>query len=142
MFWRKSRPWNNLGADTTLRIIAENVDLAGQLDPALSQHHLGLTQLLVAEKRWEAAAGFELTAEMVVTIAANASIPILGLDVWVYRMVKGIIVHPSTTVSSGLRSGPGAGTVRDEPMAVVGVATPFQSCHSRAAGVHRTLDGD
>ena len=116
--------WADLEPDVVRTVVRKNVALAGHLDAELAARHLALTHQLVEDKQWEAAAGFELTAEMVVTIAANAAILILGLDPWVYRMVKGVIVHPSSTVSHGLRSGPGAGTVSDESMAVVGVATP------------------
>ncbi len=105
-------------------IVQRDVALARRLEPELAAHHLALTQELVEEKGWEAAAGFELTPEMIAIIAANAALPILGLDPWVYRMVKSVIVHPSATVAHGMRSGPGAGTVSDGAMAVVGVATP------------------
>ena len=105
-------------------VVQRNVALATGLDPESAARHLALTQHLINEKSWEAAAGFDLSDEMIMTIAANAALPILGLDLWVYRMVKGVIVHPSTMVSHGQRSGPGADTVSDAAMAVVGVATP------------------
>lgn len=124
MRWFKRSPWARLAAEQVYEFIDINVALARPLDPELKARHVALTQELVEEKQWEAAAGFELNAEIVVTIAANATIPILALDPWVYRMVKSVIVHPSTTFTHGLRSGPGAGTVSDAEMAVVGLATP------------------
>ena len=65
---------------------------------------------LLRSKRWEAISGYELTDEMLVTVAANAAIPVLSFDTWPYRQVKSIIIRPSAVVSSGVRSGPVAGT--------------------------------
>lgn len=124
MRWGRRRRKARLDPESVGRIVEANVALAAPLGAELRARHVALTQQLVEEKRWEAAAGFELSPEMIVIIAANAAIPILGLDPWVYRMVNSVIVHPSTTVAHGLRSGQGAGTVSDEAMAVVGVATP------------------
>lgn len=78
----------------------------------------------MADKRWEAAAGFSLTDQMIVTVAANATIPILGLGLFVYRQVNSIILHPTATITSGRRSGPTAGVVSDAEVHIVGLASP------------------
>ena len=105
-------------------MIAANVALAASLDPGQQARHVELTTNLIADKRWEAAAGFSLTDEMIATIAANAAIPILELGPWVYRQVNSIIVHPTMTISSGRRSGPSAGIESDADVPIVGLAGP------------------
>ena len=75
---------------------------------------------LVEDKRWEAAAGFELTDEIRVVIAAGAALLVLGLDLDWYRNVETIIVHPSTLHFNEPRPGP-AGTLGD-PVPLVGQA--------------------
>jgi Mlc titration factor MtfA (ptsG expression regulator) len=79
-----------------------------------------LMAALVEDKRWEAAAGFELTDEIRVVIAAGAARLILGLDLDWYRNVGTIIVHPSTLHFNEPRPGP-AGTFGD-PVPLVGQA--------------------
>lgn len=81
-----------------------------------------LMELLVRTKRWEAARGFELTDEIRVVIAAQASLLILGLGVEYYRAVSSIIVHPTTMMVRGVRPGPAAGVVTDAPLAILGQA--------------------
>src|SRR3954454_17938075 len=55
-----------------------------------------LADFIVASKRWEAARGFELTDDVVVTIAMEAAVLILGLDTSYFGKVTTIIVHPTT----------------------------------------------
>lgn len=80
---------------------------------------LALTQLV--ELRWEAAGGFELTAEIEVTIAAHASLLLLGLPFDVFAGVRTVLVHPTTLVLSGEHSQV-QGIVSDDPMAILGQA--------------------
>lgn len=81
-----------------------------------------LTSLLLVDKRWEAAQGFELTEEMRVTIAAQAALLVLGLDYGHYRNVTSIIVHPTTLVLTGPRAGPARGVLTDHPLSIIGQA--------------------
>lgn len=81
-----------------------------------------LMELLMRTKRWEAARGFELTDEIRVVIAAQASLLLLGLDIEYYRTVSSIIVHPTTMMLRGVRPGPAAGVVTDAPLAILGQA--------------------
>ncbi|HLF41500.1 MAG TPA: zinc-dependent peptidase, partial [Acidimicrobiia bacterium] len=78
--------------------------------------------LLLRHKRWEAAAGFELTEGMRVLIAGHAAVLILGLDFDWYRDVQAIIVHPSTITFTDVRPGPVQGVVTDSPMLISGQA--------------------
>jgi len=56
---------------------------------------------MVHETRWEAANGFELTDDIKVLVAAQASMLLLGLDLDEYPQLTSIIVHPSTVRLSG-----------------------------------------
>jgi Mlc titration factor MtfA (ptsG expression regulator) len=51
-------------------------------------------RILLKEKTWEGGGGLELTAEMQVTIAAEASLLLLGLDHEYYPNVESIVVYP------------------------------------------------
>lgn len=124
MKWPRKRETLVPADAETVAIIVANVALAGRLDEHRRKRLVGLTNSLIDSKRWEATGDLALTPDVVVTIAANAAIPILELQPWVYRNAHWIVVHPSTTVSRGLRSGPASGTVDDEPLAIVGSASP------------------
>jgi Mlc titration factor MtfA (ptsG expression regulator) len=79
--------------------------------------------MLVNGKRWEAAHGFELSDEIEVTIAAQASLLVLGLDAEAaYDDVGTILVHPTTVQLHGERSGPALGTRTDDVFPVLGLA--------------------
>jgi len=54
-----------------------------------------LVQVFVAEKRWEACGGLELTDEIRVTIAAMACVMLLGRDHDLFRDVASILVYPT-----------------------------------------------
>ena len=76
---------------------------------------------LLAGPRWEAAHGFELTDEIVVTIAAQAALLALELAPDAYRNVGTVLVHPTTITVEGARVvAPGLAT--DAPMAILGQA--------------------
>ncbi len=66
----------------------------------LTPDELDRMRMLVARfvhrTRWEAANGFRLTEEIRVSIAAQASMLLLGLDLDGYDDVTSVIVHPST----------------------------------------------
>jgi len=81
--------------------------------------HLALR--LVVDKHWEAAAGFELTDDIEVTIAAQAALLLLGLPDDSFDGVHAIIVHPTTQVLTGPHS-MHPGLVSDEPMPILGQA--------------------
>jgi Mlc titration factor MtfA (ptsG expression regulator) len=63
-----------------------------------------LGEYLVANKRWEAAKGFDLTDEVIVTIAMQAAVLLLGLDTDYFNKVTSVIVHPTTFAIPGPRA--------------------------------------
>lgn len=76
---------------------------------------------LVVGADWEAANGFEVTDEMIVTVAVQAALLILELPEDSYRDVRSVILHPSTVVLEGEHSQVD-GLVSDDPMPVEGQA--------------------
>jgi Mlc titration factor MtfA (ptsG expression regulator) len=78
------------------------------------QQRLGeLADSLVSAVRWEAARGFELTDEIVVTIAVQACVLILGLDSDYFAKVRTIIVHPTQFAIPGPRPSSISGALTD-----------------------------
>jgi Mlc titration factor MtfA (ptsG expression regulator) len=76
--------WPQLSADERSRL----GELAGEL---------------VTTKRWEAARGFVVTDEVIVTIAVQACVMILCLDIDYFGKVGSILVHPSVFKIPGPR---------------------------------------
>ena len=117
-----------------------------QLDQREQQRLLDTVEWLLSHKRWEAARGFELDDTVRVVIAAQAALLVLGLSTDHYRLVSGIIVHPSTLQTSGLQAGPVPGTVSADRLAVLGLAQsgrgPVAVAWDQAlAGAHRSQLG-
>jgi hypothetical protein len=71
---------------------------------------------LLATKRWEAAAGFDLTDEVRLVIASQAALPValLAGRERTYPNVRSIIVH-ADPIPGGEREGPVEGTWIDDP---------------------------
>ena len=124
MRWPFSRRQRQIDPAEVGEIVQRNVALAQRLDDD-DRDRLGvLTSELIDSKRWEAVAGVKLSNEILVTVAANAAVPILRLDSWPYRQVNSVIIWPTTTVTRGLRGGPSHGVVSDQPTAIIGQASP------------------
>ena len=94
--------WNRLDADETARMEQ-------------------LVARFMATTRWEAANGFELTEEIEVLIAAQASMLLLGLDLDGYDDVTSVIVHPSTVRLRGTHP-TGGGTFSSGTRTLAGLA--------------------
>ncbi len=52
-------------------------------------------RIFIAEREWEGCGGLEMTDEIKVTIAAQACLLVLALDLDLYRKVQTILVYPS-----------------------------------------------
>ena len=74
------------------------------LDQSERQRLAELAEFLVANKRWEGAKSFVMTDEVILTIAFQAAVLILGLDTDYFSKVTNIIVHPSTFAIPGVRA--------------------------------------
>ncbi len=79
---------------------------------------------LAASLRWEAARGFELTDEITMLVAAEASLIALERPDDSFREVRTVIVHPTTMVMAGQHSQV-SGVVSDDPTPIIGQANPF-----------------
>ncbi len=127
-------------------IVAEHLAVWSQLTEDEQQRLLVITDELLARKNWEAANGFALNDVVRVVIAAQAALLVLELDTDHYRLVSGIIVHPSTLRTAGPAAGPSTGTVRADRLAVLGLAQSGRGPIALAwdqslAGAHRTERG-
>lgn len=123
MHWhRKSEP-DGLDDPTVRTIIASNVAIASALSPSDLDQLVRLTLELIEDKRWEPIGPITLGKEVLVSIAANAAIPVLALGIDAYRNVRSILVHATTHTSTGLRAGPSPGVVTDTPISTVGQAS-------------------
>lgn len=89
--------------DTWEQIARRYVAYWQVLSPPEQARLAELAEHLIANKRWEAAKGFALTEEIVVVIALQASVLILGLDTDYFGKVTSIIVHPRTFAIRGPR---------------------------------------
>ncbi len=77
-------------------IIDANVPYTRTLDAQERKHLEELVQVFCAEKTFVGCGGLEIDDEIRVTIAANATILLLGLDHDLYQDVQSILVYPST----------------------------------------------
>jgi Mlc titration factor MtfA (ptsG expression regulator) len=127
-------------------LVAQHLAIWPLLDDEEQQRLLQITDELLSRKRWEAARGFDLDDRVRVVIAAQAALLVLGLSIDHYRLVSGIVVHPSTLQTSGVRAGPSLGTVTADRLAVLGLAQdgrgPVVVAWDQAlAGAHRRERG-
>ncbi|HYD97710.1 MAG TPA: M90 family metallopeptidase [Noviherbaspirillum sp.] len=76
----------------------ERLPFLDRLDAGERQRLKLLCEDLLARKTFTGAAGFELTDEVAVLIAAQAALPVLNLTLDLYDDMAGIIVYPSAFV--------------------------------------------
>lgn len=124
MWWRRNHRREELDAGVVADIVARNVAIAERMDDDAIERLCDLATHLVRHKEWEAIGGIDLTDEVLVTLAANAAIPILELGPDFYANVHAVLVHPTTRQTTGLRAGPTSGVVADDPVAIIGQASP------------------
>lgn len=93
------------------------------LSPSELERMRMLVARFVAETEWEAARNMDVTNEVQVVIAAQASMLLLGLEIDEYFDVSSVIVHRSTVRLSGSHRS-AAGTMSDAPQHLAGQATP------------------
>ncbi len=65
------------------------------LDDGERERLHGILRVIIAEKEWEGCAGFEITDEVKVVIAAQAALLVLSIEHDYFRRVKTILVYPS-----------------------------------------------
>lgn len=78
-----------------LEILERRVPYVERLDPEERTKLLGLVQIFLAEKSFEGAGGLEVDDEMRVTVAAQASVLLLGFeDPEVYPELARVVIYP------------------------------------------------
>lgn len=82
-------------------IVERNVSVFNRLQPEDQLELLGHTQILLAEKHFEGCGGLELTDEIRVTIAAQASVLLLHRETDYYPRLTSILVYPNAYVVPG-----------------------------------------
>ena len=85
-----------------------NVRLSHDLSPAVMARLKQATQIFIAEKFWEGCEGLEVTDEMKVTIAAQASLLLLGVEEFYFDNVSTILVYPTTIIRNSHDGSPAA----------------------------------
>lgn len=102
-----------------LRLLERNMPLYGRLSPLERERLEGHIQVFLAEKRFEGCGGLEITDEIRVTIAAQASLLLLEHDIGCYSDLRSILVYPTTVVPE-YADRLGHGGVIHEPGPVLG----------------------
>jgi hypothetical protein len=86
------------------KIIETNVPLYKRLPDSLKEQLHGLIHIFLAEKSFEGCGGLELTDEIKVTIAAQASMLLLNRKTSYFRKLRTILVYPHTYVARAVPS--------------------------------------
>jgi MtfA peptidase len=102
--------------------VADGLPQWSQLDDEERRRAGALVERFTRSWHWEAARGFELTQEVVITVAASAAVLGLGLDIDVWRHVRAVVVHPRTFTQTGARATTVPGVVADGPQRLLGHA--------------------
>lgn len=76
-------------------LLQRNLALFGLLSATEQAKARKIVQVMVPEKNWEGCNGLEVTDEMKVTIAAQASLMLLGMEHDYFSRVPTILVYPS-----------------------------------------------
>ncbi|MGM0545633.1 MAG: zinc-dependent peptidase [Bacteroidota bacterium] len=99
--WRRNRLMNKPFPSKWLSILQQNVPYLNRLPDDRQEKLLGLTQIFLQEKRFEGCAGLELTDEIKISIAAQASILLLGMDdiSYFYEDLRSVLVYPQKYVA-------------------------------------------
>lgn len=99
--WRRKRQMQQDLKTEWQEILQNSVGYYRHLPPDLQSKLRGLTHIFLDEKRFEGCAGLELTDEIRVTIAAQASILLLGIEdlTSFYEGLRSVLVYPESYVA-------------------------------------------
>jgi Mlc titration factor MtfA (ptsG expression regulator) len=90
-------------ADAWRDVLQQNVRHYGALTAEDQRRLDDRLRVFVAEKHWEGCGGLELTDEVRVTIAGQASVLLLGVEDYYFDGVRSVLVYPSTFADPGER---------------------------------------
>ncbi|WP_441000848.1 zinc-dependent peptidase [Fodinibius sp. SL11] len=99
--WRRKRLLKEDLPDDQLATLKNNVPYYHHLPTHLQEKLIGLTQIFLHEKRFEGCAGLEITDEIRISIAAQASILVLGIKdlSYFYEDLRSVLVYPEKYVA-------------------------------------------
>lgn len=99
--WRRNRLLKKSFPDDQLIILEENVPYYHHLPTDLQKKLVGLTNIFLNEKRFEGCAGLVITDQIRVSIAAQASILLLGTEdlSYFYEDLRSVLVYPKKYVA-------------------------------------------
>lgn len=99
--WRRKRLLKKGFSDDRLTILKKNVPYYHHLPTQLQKKLIGLTKIFLNEKRFEGCAGLEITDKIRISIAAQASILLLGTEdlSYFYEDLRSVLVYPKTYVA-------------------------------------------
>jgi len=86
------------------QIVRKNVPLYNRLPDSLKEQLHGLVHVFIAEKNFEGCGGLEITDEVRVTIAAQASMLLLNRRATYFPKLHTILVYPHTYVAKTVSS--------------------------------------
>ncbi len=95
------------------QIIQKNVPLYNRLPDSLKQQLGGLVNVFIAEKKFEGCGGLEITDEIRITIAAQASMLLLNRKAHYFPKLHTILVYPHTYAAKTVSSN-GSVTINDQ----------------------------
>jgi Mlc titration factor MtfA (ptsG expression regulator) len=87
------------------QIVEKNVPFYARLPDPLKQQLHGLVHVFLAEKKFEGCGGLEITDEIRVTVAAQASMLLLNRKATYFPKLRTIYVYPHTYVAKQVSSG-------------------------------------
>ncbi|PAU95253.1 hypothetical protein CK503_03380 [Aliifodinibius salipaludis] len=99
--WRRKRLLKKGFSDNQLAILKKHVPYYHHLPAHLQKKLVGLTKIFLYEKRFEGCAGLIITDEIRISIAAQASILLLGTEdlSYFYEDLRSVLVYPKTYVA-------------------------------------------
>lgn len=99
--WRRKRLMKQPFPDQWELFLYKNVPYVAHLPESLKIKLKGLINIFLSEKNFEGCAGLEITDEIRVTIAAQASILMLGIDDFssFYNDLRSVLVYPQPYVA-------------------------------------------
>ncbi len=102
--------------------LSAEYELFDRLPPDHRARLIDIARILVAEKSWEGAGGFELDDRAQVLVAAQAALLLVGIEHDYYDNIDSVVIYPAGYRIPGGRAGPGGMVVDTAERAVLGTA--------------------
>jgi len=90
-----------------VNMIRDNIPIYDKMPAALQNQLAGMVNVFLAEKKFQGCGGLEITDEIKVTIAAQASMLLLNRKTSYFKSLKNILVYPHTYLAKNVSFGNG-----------------------------------